>query len=499
MKRQKHSKRSLAGAAAAFSFTIFTVSFDDQSRAQTSSAPLPSQPATWGTSAEGRNGSSASRLPAFRVPPPTVSAEVANGTSGPKATSERPADLPASTFTMAEVERFRLRVLGSSDFGGEYTVDPDHMISVPAVGRLAVGKLSVAELEALFVSKLSSIAGREVAAAIEVMRFQPYYIVGHVGEQGTQEWRPGLNVVQAVAMARGMRRSEATGEADSGRQLAREQAATQLQFSLVQLARLKAEKEGSQTLTASDRLESLLHASSQPRQMQLRAFIAQQNNMLVEQNSLLEGQLSALNRERDGAMAEFEETQLQSDQMSKQLGISRTLLKDIGTLKDKQLVANSRYLQQRSELISVEIRYAEIRTMMERARSRLSAVDSQIRRVRQERQAAINDRIETLEREIAQLELGLVEPTGSRSAASGMSMMVQIARKQGTDVRTISAGVFTEVRPGDVIIVTGGGGGAADGRLAHNGSAFLTLRALEASAFPMQASDLSTGGRSSRR
>ncbi len=494
MNRQNFSLWSLGSAAVIFALTMLTVWPEAPGSAQTYTSPLPTQPASWGPRAEGQDGASAARAPARRLPSPGPHTEIAADSPAPKAAPGRVAELPASTFTMADVERFRLRVLGTSDYGGEYTVDPDQMISVPAVGRLAVGRLSVAELEALFVSKLSGISGREVAVAVEVIRFQPYYIVGHIGESGAQEWRPGLNVVQAVAMARGMRRSESGGEADTGRQLVRDQAATQLQFSLVQLARLRAEKEGSQTLTISDRLAALLQGSSPAKQSQVRAFISQQNAMLGEQNTLIELQLNALNREREAAIAELDETQVQSDQMSKQLGISRTLLKDISTLKDKQLVANSRYLQQRSELISVEIRYAEIRTLMERARSRLSAVESQNQRVQQERQSVVNDRIETLEREIAQLEVTLGETGGNRSTSSGMSMMVQIARKQDNEVRTITAGVFTAVRPYDVIIISGAAPGSAENRLAENGSAFMTLRALEASAFPSQAGESSPRG-----
>jgi len=390
-------------------------------------------------------------------------------------------------FGMAEVERIRLRVWGYAELGGEYAVDPDLTVSLPGIGRVPVGNLSTIELERVLSERFSNFARREITVAVEVMRFQPYYIVGHIAEPGANEWRPGLNVVQAVALARGVRRpeDEPGGDRDSARQLAREQARAQIQYALAHLARLQAEKDGATAITVPESLRIMLDDGSVAQQANIRAIIAQQNAALAEQRALTQSQLDGLERDRQAAVAEFAAMEEQERQMSKQIEISRTLLEDITKLKDKQLVGNSRYLQQRSELITTEVRLSETRSLIERARSRLVGIETQIQRLDQERQTTINERIETLQRDIAQLQVNVADPLRQGGATLAPSLFYQIARPKAGGVETLAANVFTEVRPGDVIIVSSVAqpSHTATGQTPDDATtAEITQRALEASA-----------------
>lgn len=116
-----------------------------------------------------------------------------------------------SKFNMSHVERIRIRVWGNSDLTGEYAIDPDNSLSVPRVGRIEVGEMSPADLEQLLAQKLSAMMRNETTVAIEVAKFRPYFIMGQVAQAGEIEWRPGLKVIQAISLARGVLRPSGGG------------------------------------------------------------------------------------------------------------------------------------------------------------------------------------------------------------------------------------------------------------------------------------------------
>lgn len=94
--------------------------------------------------------------------------------------------------------------------------------------------------------------------------------------------------------------------------------------------------------------------------------------------------------------------------------------------------------------------------MVERARARLSNIDQQLVMLPQQRRAALSERIDSLEREVAQLELA---SSGSRlgdDQEDVLKLKYHIARESSAGVQTISATVFTEIMPGDVVIVSEG-------------------------------------------
>ena len=75
----------------------------------------------------------------------------------------------------------------------------------------------------------------------------------------------------------------------------------------------------------------------------------------------------------------------------------------------------------------------------------------------QQRRAELSERIDTLEREVAQLELA-AESSGpmSNDENNVLKLNYHFSRESETGVRTLPATVFTEVLPGDVLIVSEG-------------------------------------------
>jgi hypothetical protein len=171
---------------------------------------------------------------------------------------------------------------------------------------------------------------------------------------------------------------------------------------------------------------------------------------------MMETQLIGLRRDREAAQRELESAEKQERVIFGQLELTRSQLADIENLRTKQLVSNSRFFEQKSQLLTGEVRYAEAHSMVERARARLSNVDQQLVMLPQQRRATLSERIDTLEREVAQLELA---SSGSRlgdDQEDVLKLKYHIARESSTGVQTIPATVFTEIMPGDVVIVSEG-------------------------------------------
>lgn len=359
-----------------------------------------------------------------------------------------------TTFNLSQVERVRIRVWGSQDLSGEYAIDPDFSLSFPRLGRLEVGSMTPAELEQMLSARLSSLARADVTVAVEIARFRSYFIMGQVSQAGAMEWKPGLKVIQAISLAGGVTRSATDGAAGAGgfRTVANRQSQSQLTFALAQLARLKAEREGTEIDAATERIALLIKNAPEAQRTALSALVARQNDMLSEQRNILETQLIGLQRDREAAEREVEAAETQERAMLNQLEITRAQIGSIDALKKKQLISNSRILEHKSQLANAEVRYAETRAMVERARARVSSIDQQIVMVPQQRRATLSERIDTLEREVAQLELATNVQRDNDDDV--LKLRYNIARESVSGLQTIPATVFTEIMPGDVVIVS---------------------------------------------
>jgi protein involved in polysaccharide export with SLBB domain len=93
---------------------------------------------------------------------------------------------------------------------GEMMVGPGGILTVPIIGSIEVGDMSLDELSrdiaARFQKKMGLIDPPD--ASIEVVAYPPIYIVGAVTQPGEYAFRPGMTVLQALALGGGQRRSE---------------------------------------------------------------------------------------------------------------------------------------------------------------------------------------------------------------------------------------------------------------------------------------------------
>lgn len=398
---------------------------------------------------------------------------------------------------MVGVERVRVRIWGLNDSSGEYGVEQGS-ISVPGVGRVSVVGKTARALEARLAARLTAMMRREVNVSVEIARYNPFYATGLVARAGALDWRPGLTVIQAVALAGGVLRNGG-GEDAPERSVVLQQARSQLQFALAQYERLKAEKEGAASVDPSARLRQLNEDSAGTSRATVTGFLARQNQVLEEQKASLNSQVASLEREKVAAEKEIEAAEVQSSVAAQQVAITRQLLAGLNVLKAQGNIANARYLAQQNDVLTAEVRLAESRAHVERARARVASIERQMTILRQERRATLNERIEALEREIAQHELTLAAAAGNRESVGAPAVEFNIARKTQTGVSTMAATLFTEIQPGDVVIVSSSGERNAPAVASLPAGGDGTTAALQRAQRVIDASTVSSSGQGAAR
>ena len=100
-------------------------------------------------------------------------------------------------------DRLRVNVFGEDDLSGEFVIDGGGHVSLPLVGEVQAGGMTVREFEQETVSVLSERYLRNPQVSVEVLNFRPFYILGEVNAGGEYPYVQRMTVLNAVAVAGG--------------------------------------------------------------------------------------------------------------------------------------------------------------------------------------------------------------------------------------------------------------------------------------------------------
>lgn len=119
--------------------------------------------------------------------------------AGPAARTAR----AASINTLRPSDQIRLQVYDEAAISGDYQIDGSGAISVPLAGRIRAAGLTPAQLERALVTQLTRGGLKEPRVNVQVTTYAPFYVHGEVERSGEFPYRPGLTVMDAVAIAGG--------------------------------------------------------------------------------------------------------------------------------------------------------------------------------------------------------------------------------------------------------------------------------------------------------
>lgn len=117
---------------------------------------------------------------------------------------------PLSAYGQGEVEyrlgsgdELRVTVFGHKDLSGEFTVDGSGFVSLPLVGNVSAGGLSLGEFEQNVIRALKPDYLKNPRVSAEVMNYRPFYIIGEVKKPGSYSYVSGMTIINAIALAGG--------------------------------------------------------------------------------------------------------------------------------------------------------------------------------------------------------------------------------------------------------------------------------------------------------
>ena len=106
-------------------------------------------------------------------------------------------------YQLGAGDRLRVTVFGHDDLSGEFTVSDTGSASLPLVGSLVLGDLTVREAERAILDALQPDYLLHPRVGVEVLNYRPFYILGEVNDPGSYPYVNGITVNEAVALGGG--------------------------------------------------------------------------------------------------------------------------------------------------------------------------------------------------------------------------------------------------------------------------------------------------------
>ncbi len=108
-----------------------------------------------------------------------------------------------TAYRLGSGDKIKVSVFGHVDMSGEFSVAGNGLVSLPFVGSMKAGGLTIRELERAIVKRLKPDYLKNPRVSVEVLNFRPFDIIGEVTRPGSHPYRSGMTVINAIAMAGG--------------------------------------------------------------------------------------------------------------------------------------------------------------------------------------------------------------------------------------------------------------------------------------------------------
>jgi polysaccharide biosynthesis/export protein ExoF len=368
----------------------------------------------------------------------------------------------AGYYQLGVQDRLRLHVHEWPILTGEFVVGANGSLVLPLIGSVPAKGLDPSELANEIANRLRIKADLSKApdTTVDISQYRPFYILGGVERPGEYQYRPGMLVVNAVAMAGGMYRPPRTSdwgfERDviTGRGDLRLAAVKRDEFKAREL-RLKAEAEGKDVFPSipQDMSPDALKLVDEERILFKLRLDRYRSNFAAygETISLIEAEIKSL-------QGQMESTRKLEQSVTKELEDTRGLVA-------RALAPAPRILPIERTLAQIERELKEINTAILRARQQINVTKIQRETLTDERRNAaatelqtlevqrreLNERLETAERLISGSSAMLSNPQEAADSEAAPSFI--IIRQRDSAASEIPATETTVMLPGDVVKV----------------------------------------------
>ncbi len=117
--------------------------------------------------------------------------------------SEGPETATAAVYRLKPGDKVKITVYNEQDLTGEYQIGDGGAVAFPLVGDVPAQGMTVDEFRARLTERLNDGFVRNPRVTVEVSNYRPVNVIGEVRNAGQYNYRPGLSVQDAIAMAGG--------------------------------------------------------------------------------------------------------------------------------------------------------------------------------------------------------------------------------------------------------------------------------------------------------
>lgn len=118
--------------------------------------------------------------------------------AGDKALKER-----NETYRFGIGDKLDITVFGEENLSKVYTVNDQGMISVPLIGDVRTAGLDIQQLEQRLENRFREGYLVNPSISVELVQARPFFIMGEVLSPGDYEYKTGLTIIKAIALAGG--------------------------------------------------------------------------------------------------------------------------------------------------------------------------------------------------------------------------------------------------------------------------------------------------------
>ena len=319
--------------------------------------------------------------------------------------------------------------------------------------------------------------------SIDIERYRPFYVAGLVEHPGSYEFLPGLTVLQAVALAGGLRRSPLYSPADLWSE---KRTLTETMSRIGELAarraRLEAERVGTPTVTASQELLQIDPSQAKNLIADERAVMDRSHQVLNGDKAELESLLVLKDSEAKGYEREIARLEQRIEEQTK-------IFSDLQKLHEDRIINQQRFFEAVIALDSLRRDKQSTVSALSQVRAALEVARSQLARLTLSDNARIAKEIAETEAELTRLRriavqareaIANLEPLESQSITGLVPEYKIMRRNANGQLDFMKAEETTAILPGDVVQVEDPRDGTALRKLRP-----VHWKALEADAKPL--------------
>jgi polysaccharide export outer membrane protein len=365
----------------------------------------------------------------------------------------------AEAIRFAPGDRITINVFGHTDLSGDFLVDGAGSISLPLVGAISVGGLTVQESEQEIVRRLSNGYVRQPAVSVRINELTPIYVVGDVKTPGSYPYRYGASVLSAIALAGGV---AVTEQMQPDFLLADERLRileSTRRALIIRRARLEAQRDGAGTFEVPNLL------AAQKDDNQIASDVASERELLDVQMQLLKNEVDLLRQQKPRLKAEIEAVQGQIRAESKQLELIQTRVREYKTLQGKGLGTISVGIELEREQARNEGNLSRFEAEIWRLELGLGEIDIKIQDAHNLFTRRVMGELQDTRVKLQEIEATLPTARGIRDlklqvtgGVAGINaerprLSIAIVRSRGNEATTLNATEATLLEPGDVVEV----------------------------------------------